>query len=213
MNIYDEPGFSKMSAKESPIDNSTSKMDSYFSRIFSEMEYGVNLENGVLFINSDIEDFIFYEVVAKINLIFQYRKYLKQNEEDPVTIVINSGGGNMYTALAIIDYMKGLNVKVNTICRGRAMSAAALILTCGTGTRAASKNSTIMFHEISTDFFGKSSDVKQSVKHLEVLEESFLNLLEESTSKPKIWWKENCIKDTYFVPSEAVNLGIIDSVL
>lgn len=213
MNIYDEPGFNKMPSKDLPMESSNSKLDSYFARIFSEMEYGVNLENGVLFINSDIEDFIFYEVVAKINLIFQYRKYIQQNEQDPVTIVINSGGGNMYTALAIIDYIKGLNVKVNTICRGRAMSAAALILTCGTGTRAASKNSTIMFHEISTDFFGKSSDVKQSVKHLEVLEESFLNLLEESTNKPKTWWKENCIKDTYFVPTEAVNLGIIDSVL
>lgn len=210
MNMYDEPSLTK---KDLPLDSSKTPLDSYFARIFSEMEYGVNLENGVLFINSDIEDFIFYEVVAKINLIFQYRKYTNESEDTPITIIINSGGGNMYTALAIIDYIKGLKVKVNTICRGRAMSAAALILTCGTGTRAASKNSTIMFHEISTDFFGKSSDVKQSVKHLEVLEESFLTLLEESTSKQKNWWKENCIKDTYFTPTEAINLGIIDSLI
>ena len=70
-----------------------------------------------------------------------------------------------------------------------------------------------MFHEISTDFFGKSSDVKQSVKHLEVLEESFLKLLEETTKKPKNWWKENCIKDTYFMPTEAIDLGIIDAIV
>ena len=210
MNMYDEPLLTK---KDPQPDSSKTSLDSYFARVFSEMEYGVNLENGVLFINSDIEDFIFYEVVAKINLIFQYRKYLNESHDSPITIIINSGGGNMYTALAIIDYIKGLKVKVNTICRGRAMSAAALILTCGTGTRAASKNSTIMFHEISTDFFGKSSDVKQSVKHLEVLEESFLTLLEESTSKQKNWWKENCIKDTYFTPVEAINLGIIDSII
>jgi ATP-dependent Clp protease protease subunit len=209
-NIYDEPVSTKV---EKHQDSIKSNMDSYLSRLFSEMEYGVNLENGVLFINSDIEDFVFYEVVAKINLILQYRKYEKLNETSPLSIIINSGGGSVYAALAIIDYIQSLNIPVNTICRGRAMSAAALILTCGTGTRAASKNSTIMFHEISTDFFGKSSDVKQSVKHLEVLEDSFLTLLEKASKKSKEWWKDNCIRDTYFEPSEALNLGIIDSII
>jgi ATP-dependent protease ClpP protease subunit len=93
------------------------------------------------------------------------------------------------------------------------MSAAALILTCGTGTRAASKNSTIMFHEISSDFFGKTSDVKQTVKHLEVLEESFLTLLEETTKKEKDWWKTTCIKDVYFLPTDALSHGIIDAIV
>lgn len=209
-SFYDEANVDKNYSSSDPLKTS---MDPYIVRIFNEMDYGVNLDSGVLFINSDIEDFVFYEVVGKINVILQYRKHMNLDETAPVTIVINSGGGNAYTALAIIDYIRGLSVKVNTIARGRAMSAAALILTCGTGTRAASKNSTIMFHEISSDFFGKSSDVKQSVKHLQVLEESFFILLEETTKKDKTWWKDNCIKDTYFTPKEAFELGIIDSIL
>lgn len=195
------------------VDALKGSMDSYTARIFSEMEFGVNLDSGVLFINSEIEDFVFYEVVAKINLILQYRDFSGLDADAPITIIINSGGGNLYTAFAIIDYIKTLKVKINTICRGRAMSAAALLLTCGTGTRAASKNSTIMFHEISSDFLGKSSDVKQSVKHLHVLEESLFGMLDESTKKDKEWWKEICIKDTYFTPAEALELGIIDAIV
>lgn len=210
MSIYDEQLPDKRTTN---TDSVKSGVDPYLARLFNEMEYGINLENGVLFINSEIEDFIFYEVVAKINLIMQYRKHENKDETAPITLIINSVGGNAYTGLAIIDYIRGLDVKVNTVCRGRAMSAAALILACGTGTRAASKNSTIMFHEISTDFFGKSSDVKQSVKHLEILEDSYLSLLEETTNKPKDWWKDKCIKDTYFVPTDALELGVIDTIL
>lgn len=210
MNLYDEPIPEKKSLQQNEPKN---HLDPYISRILTELEYGMNLESGVLYINNDIEDFVFYEVVSKINAILQFRKHYNLEELDPITIVINSSGGNVYSAIAIIDYMRKLNVKINTICRGRAMSAAALILTCGTGTRAASENSTIMFHEVSSDFFGKSSDVKQSVKHLQTLEESVFRLLESTTSKSKDWWKENCIKDTYYTPKEAVELGIIDIVL
>jgi ATP-dependent Clp protease protease subunit len=210
MNLYDEPAFDK---KTKQPEDQKSFMDPYISRILTELEYGLNLDNGVLYINSEIEDFVFYEVVSKINAILQFRKHYQLDEDAPVTLVINSSGGNVYSAIAIIDYMRKLNIKVNTVCRGRAMSAAALILTCGTGVRAASENSTIMFHEVSSDFFGKSSDVKQSVKHLQTLEESVFRLLESTTSKSKDWWKENCIKDTYYTPNDAVQLGIIDKIL
>lgn len=210
MSLYDEPAFEK---KQQQKDDSKSYLDPYVSRILTELEYGMNLENGVIYINTEIEDFVFYEVVSKINAILQFRKHYEMDTTAPVTLIINSSGGNVYSAIAIIDYIRKLSVKVNTICRGRAMSAAALILTCGTGTRAASENSTIMFHEVSSDFFGKSSDVKQSVKHLQTLEESVFRLLETTTTKSKDWWKENCIKDTYYTPKDAVELGIIDSVL
>lgn len=210
MSFYDEQPMEKKSNQK---DEQRTQLDPYISRILTELEYGINLENGVLYINSEIEDFVFYEVISKINAILQFRKHTNMDETLPVTLVINSSGGNVYSAIAIIDYMRRLNIKVNTICRGRAMSAAALILTCGTGTRAASENSTIMFHEVSSDFFGKSSDVKQSVKHLQTLEESVFRLLESTTTKSKDWWKENCIKDTYYTPNEAVQLGIIDVIL
>ncbi len=209
-NLYDEP--------QTTISTDTDifqkdQTDPFLSQIFTEYEFGLNLDPAVLYINTDIEDPLLYDMIAKINLIIKYRKKNNINELDPITLIINSSGGSVYTAFAMIDYMRSLNIKINTVCRGRAMSAAALILTCGTGTRAASKNSTIMFHEISSDFFGKTSDVKQTVKHLEVLEESFLTLLEETTKKEKDWWKTTCIKDVYFLPTDALSHGIIDAIV
>jgi hypothetical protein len=60
------------------------------------------------------------------------------------------------------------------------MSAAALILACATGTRAASKMSSIMVHEISTANQGKASDIRANADHLENLED--LEILDDNLS-------------------------------
>lgn len=209
-NMYDDIPEGKKYVNEL---NQKDSVDPYISLIFTEFEFGLNLDPGVIYINGEIDDSTFYDVVAKTNLIIKYRANYNLNEDSPITLIINSLGGDVYPAFGIIDYIRTLPIKVNTICRGRAMSAAAWILACGTGIRAASKNSSIMFHEISSDFFGKGSDVKQATKHLEVLENSILNLLEQTTNKSSDWWKTSCIKDAYFTPTEAVSHGIIDSII
>jgi ATP-dependent Clp protease protease subunit len=106
-------------------------------------------------------------------------------KNDPINIIINSDGGDVYEALGMIDFIQSLDVKVNTICRGRAMSAAALLLCAGTGTRAASKNSTIMFHEISSGIYGKSSDMKANVQHTEKLEEILINIITTNSNQKR----------------------------
>jgi ATP-dependent Clp protease protease subunit len=93
------------------------------------------------------------------------------------------------------------------------MSAAALILCAGTGLRAASQYSTIMFHEISSDIYGKSSDMKANVQHMEKLEEILLEILKTNSNKEKDYWKNVTIKDYYITPKEAMDLGVIDAII
>jgi ATP-dependent Clp protease protease subunit len=177
----------------------------------AQMDYGLDVDSSTIYLYGDILDGTLYDFVLKVKALMHMRDDAKK--EEPINIVINSDGGDVYEALGMIDFMQGLNVKVNTVCRGRAMSAAALLLCAGTGTRAASKNSTIMFHEMSSGIYGKSSDMKANVQHMEKLEEILVDIMSQNSNKDSKFWKEITLKDYYLSPEEALNLGVIDRII
>jgi ATP-dependent Clp protease protease subunit len=108
----------------------------------TQMDYGIDVEASTILLFGEIMDGSLYDIITRIRAILHMRK--DENKNDPINLIINSDGGSVYEALGIIDYMQSLDVKVNTICRGRAMSAAALILCAGTGVRVASQYSTLV---------------------------------------------------------------------
>ena len=112
----------------------------------------------------------------------------------------------------MIDFMELIETKVNTICRGSAQSAAAIILACGTGKRAASKHSTIMFHQGSTFSQGKLSDVRAGLEYSKAVETKIYNLLGDKTKKDAKWWESKCKSDFYLTAEEALELGVIDVI-
>ena len=126
---------------------------------------------------------------------------------------MNSNGGDVYEALGIIDYIESLSVPVNIIARGRAMSAGAMILCCGTGIRAASKSTTIMVHEASAEIFGKSGDIKANADHIDELEEDFYKIMANKTKQDEEFWRKACRKDFYMSAIKAKELGLIDEVI
>ncbi len=177
----------------------------------TQIDYGIDVETSSIIMFGEIMEGTLYDITTRIRAILHMRPSSKK--DDPVNMIINSDGGSVYEALGIIDFMQNLDVKVNTIVRGRAMSAAALILCAGTGVRVASKYSTIMFHEISSDIYGKSSDMKANVQHMEKLEEILLGILKSNSKKDIEFWKNVTIKDYYITPSDSLNLGVIDVII
>ena len=177
----------------------------------TQIDYGFDVKTSTILLFGDIADGTLYDLILRIRAIMHMRP--EENKNDPINLVINSDGGDVYEALGMIDYIQSLDVKVNTICRGRAMSAAALLLCSETGVRAASKHSTIMFHELSTGLYGKSSDMKANARHMEKLEDILLTIMTENSNKDKKFWSDATIKDYYLSPEDAVNHGVIDKVI
>ncbi len=177
----------------------------------TQMDYGIDVEASSVLLFGEIMDGSLYDIITRIRAILHMRT--DEHKNDPINLIINSDGGSVYEALGIIDYIQSLDVKVNTICRGRAMSAAALVLCAGTGVRAASQYCTIMFHEISSDIYGKSSDMKANVQHMEKLEEILLEILKSNSNKDKDFWKNVTIKDYYITPKDALDMAVIDAII
>lgn len=208
-NMYDDE-IDEIKVSKSKADQ-TEDLPVRWKEALAQMDYGIDVESSTIYLFGDIADGTLYDFTLKIKAIIHMRGEEKKN--DPINVVINSDGGDVYEALGMIDFMQSLNIKVNTICRGRAMSAAALLLCAGTGNRVASKNSTIMFHEISSGIYGKSSDMKANVQHTEKLEEILINIITSNSKRDSLFWKDKILKDYYLSPEEAIELGIIDTII
>jgi len=177
---------------------------------FTEIIHGINIDDSIVYLIGEIEEYTFYDLCTKCRTLLRERPEEKSSE--PITIVVNSSGGCMFEMFAIIDYIKSLKVKVNIIVRGQAMSAAAMLLACATGSRICSKHSTIMLHQASGGRYGKNSDIQASAKQYKKMEEDSLVLLSESTNKDVEWWRENTRTDMFLSSEEALELGLIDLI-
>jgi ATP-dependent Clp protease protease subunit len=153
-----------------------------------------------------------FDCISKVRLLRKINPELKS-----ITLLLNSPGGDVVETLALIDYIRTLkdneDISTNIVCRGSAMSAAALLLSCGTGLRAASKHSKVMVHQLSTMNFGKLEDIKSNAKFAEQLEDDCNTLMAEVTKKDKEFWKENQRSDYFLSANEALELGIIDKII
>tara|TARA_B100000497_G_C7628390_1_gene377601 strand:- start:217 stop:867 length:651 start_codon:yes stop_codon:yes gene_type:complete len=182
--------------------------------LYKEIEFAVDVEDSVIYIIGEIEDFGLYDFMVRCRAIIKNRE---EGDSSPINVIIDSVGGDVYEMFGIIDYIESLeknsNIKVNTICRGKAMSAAAMILACGTGKRLASKRSTIMIHEGSSMQAGKSSDLKAAHKYNAHLEDMANAILGEKTIKDKKFWSEQTKTDLYLSSKDAQKLGVIDGII
>ncbi len=75
----------------------------------------------------------------------------EESPSEPIDVLINSTGGDVEAACAIINAMHGIPCRVNTVCMGFAQSAACIILMAGTGVRTAFENSVLLIHRMVWD--------------------------------------------------------------
>jgi ATP-dependent Clp protease protease subunit len=180
-------------------------------KYFREFDYGIDFTNNVILIQDEIVHGLTFDIISKVRLI----RKINPNA-DTINVMLNSPGGDVVETLALIDYihtMKSQGITFNIICRGMAMSAAALLLASGTGVRSASKHSKIMVHQLSTFAIGKLSDVKSNAKFSEQLEDECNELMSQFTKKDKTYWEENQKSDYFLNAQQALDLGIIDQII
>ena len=209
MGIYEEER--EMPGKEATnnIDATILEQPSTNSR-WEESDRGVWVPESVVYLVGEIAEYTLFDFMTRIRTVIRERddKY----SEESINLIINSPGGDVSEMFGMIDFMDLIDTKVNTICRGSAQSAGAIILACGTGKRAASKHSTIMFHQGSTFSQGKLSDVRAGLEYSKAVETKIYNLLGEKTKKDAKWWEDKMKSDFYLTAAEALDLGVIDVI-
>tara|TARA_R110000851_G_scaffold224166_1_gene377024 strand:+ start:204 stop:842 length:639 start_codon:yes stop_codon:yes gene_type:complete len=212
MNIYDDQ---PIRPKNEPIPIPSMQSDSPYIELNEILANQIELDDSVIYLNDEIEEHTLFDLMIRIRRILKFRtkQEYKGSVNDPINLMINSPGGDIHEMMGIIDYINSLAVPVNTICRGRAFSAASVILTCGTGTRMVSKNSTIMFHQASSMISGKMTDVTATVEFVKQVEGEIFDMLANKTKKTSSWWKDQMRTDMYLTSTQALELGVVDQII
>lgn len=168
------------------------------------------LENSVHFLTGEIEEDSVDECIKWLT----YENL--ENRSKTLTLYINSTGGDLYQAFALIDIMNKSNHPIQTIAIGSAMSAAFLIFASGTkGNRYVGSNTSLMCHQFSSGTDGKYHDLKAEMKETELLNQKMVNILREATGLAPSVIKKKLLpaSDVYLTPEEAIELNVADKIL
>lgn len=182
------------------------------AKYYKEYEFAIDSDKRVLYILTHITEDTLYEIIGGINLI--KKQSTPEKNKEPINIVIMSYGGDVYPMLGIIDYLRGIDIKFNTIIRGAAMSAAALIAISATGKRYMSKNSVLMLHEFSIEMSNNNTtSLIKNTKHIEFLQNRIYGMIADFTKKDKDFWKSKLGNDLFLSAEEAKEFGLIDEII
>lgn len=138
----------------------------------------------------------------------------KKTQVEPIKLIINSFGGEVYSGLALIDVIDNSPTPIYTICHGSAMSMALIIYAAG-HQRIASKYTTFMYHEAGYPVEGKVVHHKQELKEVERIDsicDSYLLSKSKLTSKMLKDVKDKQ-GEWYFDVKLAHKYGLVDEIL
>jgi len=175
-----------------------------------EMESGLSIQDSLIYFVGVVDEFSLLDFMAKTRTVLKNRP--EEMAKEPISVIIDSSGGDVYSTLGIVDFIENLAVPVNTIARGRCMSAAAIILACGTGERRASKRTSMMLHNSSGGSIGTAKEIRINIEHHDKLDNELYSILADRTKKDEAWWKDALRNDLYINSETALELGIIDSI-
>lgn len=171
--------------------------------------YSRLLKEHIIFLGSDIDEAVANVIVAEL-------LYLESEDPDrEISIYINSPGGSITAGLAIYDTMHFIRPDIVTICMGQAASMAAILLAAGTkGKRFSLPNSRILIHQPSVEgIAGQATDVKIYAEELLRTRNLLSRILSELTGQPFEKMDRDVERDFILSPLQAVDYGLIDSVL
>ena len=170
--------------------------------------YSRLLKDRIIFLGEEVTDVSANIVVAQLLFL---------ESEDPgkdIHLYINSPGGSVTAGMAIYDTMQYIKCDVSTMCLGMAASMGAFLLSGGAkGKRYALPNAEIMIHQPSGGAQGQAAEISIAAEHILKTKKKLNEILAANTGKPYDVIAADTERDNWMTAQEAMNYGLIDSVI
>jgi ATP-dependent Clp protease protease subunit len=170
--------------------------------------YSRLLKDRLIFVVGGIEDQVANLVVAQLLFLES------DNPDKDIHLYINSPGGVVTAGLSIYDTMQFIKPDVSTICVGQAASMGSLLLAGGAkGKRYCLPHSRIMIHQPSGGFQGQASDIDIQAREVLKLKEKLNAILAKHTGQSIEQIATDSDRDRFMDGVQAVEYGLVDTVL
>jgi ATP-dependent Clp protease protease subunit len=116
--------------------------------------------------------------------------------------------------MAIYDTMQFVSCDVATVCMGMAASMGQFLLTAGaTGKRYVLPNARVMMHQPLAGLRGQAADIAIQAEQLVYTKRRMAELTAHHTGQPLEKIQADAERDRWFTASEAVEYGLVDTVI
>ena len=170
--------------------------------------YSRLLKDRIIFLGEEVNETTASLVVAQLLFL---------ESEDPnkdIHLYINSPGGMVTAGMAIYDTMQYIKCDVSTICIGLAASMGAFLLAGGAkGKRYALPNAEVMIHQPSGGAKGQATEIQIAAENILKTKKKLNEILAANTGKPYEQVAADTERDYYMSAGEAMEYGLIDSVI
>ena len=169
--------------------------------------YSRLLKERIILLNGEINDDTANSIVAQL-------LFLDSENNDDISIYINSPWGSITSGMAIYDTMNIIKSDVSTICIGISASMAAFLLSSGKkGKRYILPNAEVMIHQPLGGAQGQATEIKIAAERILKLKDKINKILSKNTNQSLEKIQNDTERDYFLDAEEAKQYGIIDKII
>jgi ATP-dependent Clp protease protease subunit len=170
--------------------------------------FSLLLRNRIVFLGTPINDQIANLIIAQLLFLNQ------EDREAPISVYINSPGGQVYSGLAIYDTMQMISNPVATYAVGVTASFGTLLLAAGAkGMRYALPHATMHMHQPLGGAQGQATDIEIQAREILRLKARLNEILAFHTGRSLEEIERDTDRDYYMDAKAAAEYGLVDQVL
>ena len=167
------------------------------------------LKSRTVVISQQVDAKLTSKVLSQLVLLEQ------EGNDQPITVFINSPGGEIFSGFAIFDMLNFISCPVTTIVTGFAASMGSILsLAADKGHRYAMPQAKIMIHQpLLMGYQGRATECEIQAREILKTRDHLVKLYSEQTGKSHEEIKKALDRDNWFTAEEALEYGLIDKVV
>jgi ATP-dependent Clp protease, protease subunit len=156
------------------------------------------------------------EITAEVaRRVYQNLLLLESDDATkPITVIINSPGGEADSGFGIYDMLRFVRPPVRTLVAGLCASAAVLIfIAAEKDQRMSLPHSRFLLHQPSSASFGQASDLEIAANEIIRLRDRYNQLVSEATGKAPDTVSQDADRDFWMAAPQAVEYGLVNRII
>ena len=130
----------------------------------------------------------------------------------PIKLFINSGGGSIVAGISSMDTILRCEVPIYTYVDGFSASAATFLTVVG-DKRFMSRNSYMLVHQLSSNFWGTYANFEDEKKNLDLMMKNIKDVYKKYTKLPMKQLDEKLKHDLMWDAQTCLDYGMIDEIV
>ena len=172
---------------------------------FESSVYADLLERRIVFVRDRLDHDTAMLVTAQLMA-------LDADDDAPITLVVNSGGGPADAAVGVLDTMDLVRCPVDTSCVGRAEGTAVVVVAAGSGHRQCGPGATFRLRFPDLEAAGSADRLQREVENATQLQGTLVDRLAAITRQSRALVARDVERGRMLTADEAVTYGLVDEV-